>query len=276
MCRVLEVSRSGYYQWLTSGPSKYLLEEQYLKIEIKKIYEESIKSYGARRIRTELAKLNIRCSRRRVSKIMKKIDISPIRRRRFINTTESEHSLYIHPNILERNFYVNGPDSVWVSDITYIPTNQGWLYLSIVLDLFARKVVGWSMSNTMKATLTKNALEMAIANRNPSPGLIHHSDRGIQYACNEYQKVLNDNKIFCSMSRKGDCWDNAVAESFFSSLKKELVYKRRFKTMDQARMDIFHYIEIFYNRKRLHSSNGYVSPVEFETMHFNQQSVRFA
>jgi putative transposase len=267
MCRVFGVSKSGYFKWLDVGVSKRLSDDNVLITKIEKIFNENKKSYGARRIRNELINLGINCSRRRVSRLMKLAGICPVIRRKFVVTTDSKHDSPTHPNLLDRDFSASCPNEKWVSDITYIPTDDGWLYLSVVIDLFAKRVVGWSMADNLKAKLVTDALNMAVMSRKPVSGLIHHSDRGIQYACSGYQKMLDTYGITCSMSRKGNCWDNAVAESFFATLKKDCVYKkkfRKFKTKNEARMEIFHYIETFYNRKRTHSKLGYKSPVEYE------------
>jgi len=221
-------------------------------------------SYGSRRIRREMKKLEKRCTLRRIRRLMRKLGLYPKRRRRFRITTDSRHGFPVHPNLLARDFRVDGPDQVWVSDITYIWTAEGWLFLATVIDLFSRKVVGWSMNESLKATIAVDALEMAIAARIPAPGLIHHSDRGVQYACSDYQKVIKRVGMRPSMSKKGDCWDNSVAESYFSTLKKEMIYHANFESRYEARREIFEFIEVFYNRQRMHSYLGYLTPVEFE------------
>lgn len=262
MCRVLKVSTSGFYGWLKEPGGKRGKEDEAL---IGDVFRESRETYGSRRIRRELKKLEGKCTLRRVRRLMRKLGLWPKRRRRFRITTDSRHGYEVYENLLKRDFKVDGPDHVWVSDITYIWTDEGWLFLATVIDLFSRKVVGWSMSESLKATIAIDALEMAIAARNPAAGLIHHSDRGVQYACSEYQKVIKRAGMRPSMSRKGDCWDNSVAESFFSTLKKEMIYHVKFETREAARREIFEFIEVFYNRQRLHSYLGYMSPVEFET-----------
>lgn len=266
MCRVLKVSASGFYGWLKEPGGKRAIEDESLSEHIRKAFEESQKRYGSRRIRRELKRLQRRCTLGRIRRLMRKLGLFPKRRRRFHITTDSKHGFEIHPNLLKRNFKADGPDQVWVSDITYIWTSEGWLFLAAVIDLFSRKVVGWSMSKSLKAQVAVDALEMAISARNPAPGLIHHSDRGVQYACSDYQKVITKAGMRPSMSRKGDCWDNSVAESFFSTLKKEMIYHVKYETRDEARRDIFEYIEVFYNRKRMHSYLGYLSPAEFEAV----------
>lgn len=196
---------------------------------------------------------------------MKEAGIRARQRRKFKATTNSKHDLPIAPNLLNRNFKVSSPDTAWASDITYVATDEGWLYLATTLDLSSRKIVGWSMDKRMTRKLVCDALEMALGRRQPAMGLIHHSDRGSQYASGDFRKLLDRNGMFCSMSRKGNCWDNAPMESFYHSLKTEMIYFRRFKTRAQARLEIFEFIEVFYNRKRIHSTLGYLSPEEFET-----------
>ena len=263
MCKVLKVSRSGYYQW-TYSVGEDDKQESSVCERIRKIFIESKESYGSRRISRELRRECIQCSRRRVCKLMRKLGIAPKRRRRFKITTDSKHGFKIHPNLLMRDFQVDGPNRAWVSDITYVWTNEGWLFLASVIDLYSRRVVGWSMSESLKSQITQDALAMAVTSRRPGEGLIHHSDRGVQYACNDYQKMLAKHGMACSMSRKGDPWDNSVAESFFCTLKKELIYRKKFATRDEARREIFDFIEVFYNRQRMHSFLGYKSPAEFE------------
>lgn len=264
MCRVLRVSTSGFYEWLKDPDGVRGREDEEFCEQIKKIFEDSKETYGNRRIRRALRKLKKRCSRGRIRRLMLRLGLMPKRRRRFRVTTNSKHGFDVHPNLLQRDFKVSGPDQVWVSDITYIWTDEGWLFLATVIDLFSRKVVGWSMSESLSRQIAIDALEMAIAARNPAPGLIHHSDRGVQYACNDYQAIISREGMRPSMSRKGDCWDNSVAESFFSTLKKELVWRTKLASREQARREIFEFIEVFYNRQRMHSYLGYMSPVEFE------------
>lgn len=264
MCRVLKVSTSGFYGWLKDPDEVRRREDNELCEHISTIFEDSRKTYGSRRICREMRKKHIRCTRNRIGRLMRKLDLLPKRRRRFKITTDSKHGLETYPNLLIRNFRVDYRDQVWVSDITYIWTDEGWLFLATVIDLYSRKVVGWSMSESLKSKIAVDAIEMAIAARKPAPGLIHHSDRGVQYACGDYQKVIQREKMQPSMSRKGDPWDNSVAESFFSTLKKELIHDAKFETREQARREIFDFIEVFYNRRRMHSYLGYMSPVEFE------------
>lgn len=264
MCKVLEVSRSGYYKWLKRKQSKRKEENDRLKLKISEIYWQSKGSYGSPRVYRKLRNQGIRCNKKRVERLMKELGLKAIQKRKFKATTNSNHNLPVNENILNREFDVKERNKVWVSDITYIPTQEGWLYLAVIIDLYSRKVVGWSMSNRMKKELVINATKMAIKNRNPSKGLIFHSDRGSQYASHEFQKLLWKNGFKSSMSRKGNCWDNAVAESFFGTLKTELTHHKIYQTRRQARQDIFEYIEIFYNKFRMHSTLDYKSPEEYE------------
>jgi len=233
-------------------------------VHIKEIYLSSYRSYGSPRIHYELKKLKIKCSKKRVERLMKKNNLVSIHKKKFINTTDSKHNLPVAHNVLNRRFYAEKPNQVWVADITYIPTREGWLYLAAILDIYSRKIVGWAMGDRITTKLIIAALNMAIYQRRPGAGLIHHSDRGCQYASNKHQEILQQHGITCSMSRKGDCWDNAVMESFFHTLKTELVNHRRYQLRSQAKRDIFEYIEVFYNRFRSHSSIGYVSPEFYE------------
>jgi len=264
MCDVLEVGRSSYYDWVKSAPSPRALRNQALAILIKEIFRESRCSYGTRRIRRVLLKRGIIISRRRVGKLMKQHGLTCKRKRKFKITTDSKHQLPIAPNLLERDFSASKPDQKYVGDITYIWTEEGWLYLATVIDLFSRRIVGWSMSRRMTASLVNNALLMAIWKRKPQRGLIWHTDRGSQYASDSHRDILRAHGIIQSMSRKGNCWDNAVAESFFHTLKTELTHHVIFKKREDAKLAIFEYIEIFYNRKRIHSANDYLSPADFE------------
>jgi putative transposase len=266
LCRCLKVARSGFYAWMRRG-SKRELDDRRLLTLIREIFLENRRAYGSRRIYRELRARGVRCSRTRVERLMREAGITPPRRRRFRKTTDSDHTLPIAENLLDRDFSSSAPNRRWVSDITYVWTLEGWLYLAVVLDLFSRRVVGWAMDKSLKAEdLTLRALHMALFGRDPDAGLLLHSDRGSQYACKTYQDLLDLRGITCSMSRRGDCWDNAVVESFFSTLKLELVYLRVFRTRAEARAAIFEYIEVFYNRLRRHSFLGYVSPEAFEQL----------
>jgi transposase InsO family protein len=262
MCRVFKVSRSCYYRWLSIEKQ----EDEELNNLIKNIFETSNSTYGTRRIKQQLFKdYGLIVSRRRIGKIMKKLGLVCKNKKRFrVRTTNSNHNFSIAPNRLNQDFYAFLPNQKYVGDITYIPTKQGWLYLAVVIDLFSRKVVGWSMDDNMKTSLVNDALIMAIQRRKPEPGLIWHTDRGSQYASDSHKALLKEFGIIQSMSAKGNCYDNAVSESFFHTLKTELIYHTTFETKAQARMTIFSFIEIWYNRKRLHFYLDYMSPVEFE------------
>jgi transposase InsO family protein len=264
MCKLLEVSRSGYHAWLKRPPSQRALEDKALSEAIAKVHAESAKRYGSPRVHRALHAQGVRAGKHRVARLMREEGLFGKRRRRFRVTTDSEHTKPIASNLIARDFTTDAPDKVWVTDITYIPTLEGWLYLAAIIDLFSRRIVGWSMSDRLTTSFALDALSMAILARGPASGLVHHSDRGCQYASDEYQRVLAQHGIVCSMSRKGDCWDNAVAESFFATFKTELVHDAHWKTRDEARAAVFHYLEVFYNRRRLHSTIGYVSPVDFE------------
>ena len=266
MCRVFNVSRSGYYDSLYRSPSNHRIEDEKLRPQIKAAFKKGRKNYGTRRIKSEIKNEGFKPSRRRIGRLMKEEALEVQTKRKFKVTTDSNHDKPIAPNLLEREFTVAIPDTVYVGDITYIPTREGWLYLAIVIDLFSRAVVGWGMDSRMKTILVEDAMLMAIGKRKPAQGLIFHSDRGSQYASDDYRKTLEAHGIKASMSRKGDCWDNAVAESFFHTLKIELVHHCDFETREEARAAIFEYIEVFYNRQRLHSSNGYEAPLVFEMM----------
>lgn len=264
MCIFLRVSRSSYYKWL--DPAITIREEQDADLteDIKQIFEESRGLYGTRRIRKCLRKLGKFVGRRRISRLMKAAHLYCKTNRKFKVTTNSKHNHPVSPNLLQRQFNVSRPDQYWVGDITYIPTCKGWLYLATVIDLYSRQVVGWSMSGRMHAKLVNDALLMAIWKRKPARGLIWHTDQGSQYASRSHRALLKDHGIIQSMSRKGNCWDNAVAESFFHTLKTELTHHHKFKDREEAKHVIFEYIEVFYNRIRSHSANNYKSPVEFE------------
>ena len=266
MCRVLAVSTSGYYDWRGRAESRRQKEHRRLVVEIKAIHKESRQSYGSPRIHDELKDRGRRCGRKRVARLMRLHGLRAKQTRRFKATTDSKHTLPVAENVLSRQFTVSAPDVAWSADITYIPTRQGWLYLAVVIDLFSRRVVGWSMHKRLKRRLVLDALKMALRGRSPGPGLIHHSDRGSQYASGDYQALLAAQQMVCSMSRRGNCWDNAPVESFFSTLKRELVHHRRYQTRAEARADIFEYIEVWYNRRRRHSSLGYQSPAQYEAI----------
>ena len=266
MCRVLKVSRSGYYAWRGRPASERDAENRRLLDRIRIVYKKSRKTYGSPRVHSQLVLDGEKCSRGRVERLMSANGIRAKGRRKFVATTDSKHDLPVAENLLDREFSVEEPNRVWISDITYIPTDEGWLYLAGVLDLCSRTAVGWSMSESLERHLVMDALEMAHRRRKPGRGLIHHSDRGSQYASHDYRKLLSDYGMQMSMSRKGNCWDNAVMESFFGTLKKELVHHRRYRSREEARREIFEFIEVFYNRQRLHSSLGYLPPLEYENL----------
>jgi transposase InsO family protein len=263
----MKVSRSAYYEWLNSpGGTKEKQDEELIKI-ITPIFKEGRNTYGTRRIKKKLTLQGKIVSRRRIARLMNEAGLTCKTKRKFKATTDSKHTQFISPNLLERQFNVPAANRYWVGDITYISTQEGWLYLAVVIDLYSRQVVGWSMSSRMKADLVNKALLMAIWRRKPAKGLIWHTDRGSQYASDSHRRILSDHRIIQSMSRKGDCWDNAVSESFFHTIKTELIHHCKFKNREEARQAIFDYIEVFYNRVRLHSANNYVSPVDYEVMH---------
>jgi transposase InsO family protein len=264
MCEALGVNRSGYYAYKNAPLSMRQTEDERLTALIVKSFNESRQNYGTERIQKDLRELGEKISRRRIRRLMKQVGLACKTVKKFKATTNSKHDEAISPNLLNRNFKVDDPNKVWVGDITYIWTDMGWLYLATVIDLFSRKVVGWSMSDRMKTSLVNDAMQMAIWQRKPPKGLIWHTDRGSQYASKSHRALLKQHRIEQSMSRKGDCWDNAVAESFFHTLKTELVFHERYKTREQAHASIFEYIEVFYNRKRRHSANDLMSPANFE------------
>jgi len=260
MCELLGVSRGGYYARAGRAESARAADDRTLAAEIRAAYEASRGRYGSPRVHAELRARGRRIGRKRVARLMRGMDLAARRRRRFRRTTDSRHAFPIAPNLLERNFTAEAPDRVWLADLTYIWTAQGWLYLAAVLDLYTRRVVGWAMADHLRHELTLAALDMAIVRQRPAPGLVHHADRGVQYAAHGYRARLRRHGMVCSMSRKGDCWDNAPMESFFATLKGELVEAAEYDTRDEARADLFQYIEGFYNRRRLHSGLGYLTP----------------
>ena len=258
MCKVFEVNISSYYHWIKSG-CVIKKEDKQLNNLIEVIFIKGRKNYGTRRIQDKLKELyGLLVSRKRISYIMKSLGLRVNMKRRYKNTTDSNHSLPIAPNLLNRDFYASAPDTKYVGDITYISTGEGWLYLATVIDLYSRKIVGWSMDDTMKVSLVNDALNMAISYKKPPKGLLWHTDRGSQYASYSHKDLLQHHGIIQSMSRKGNCWDNAVAESFFKTLKSDLVYQTYFYTKVQAKREIFEYIEFHYNRERSHSYLGNV------------------
>ncbi len=275
MCKVLKASRSSYYRWFNGVVSKRKYENQKLVIQIKRVFEESKQTYGSPRITAELNKRGYPISKPRVAKLMKLNGLRSKIKKKYKVTTNSNHSYFISDNHLNRNFTPDSLNKVWVSDITYIKTAQGWLYLTTIIDLFDRQVIGWSLSNSLftKQTIVP-AWKMAIAKRKINKSLIFHSDRGIQYASKEFRNYIETNHwIIQSMSRKGNCWDNAIAESFFKTLKSELIYHDHYKTIEHAKLAVFEYIEVWYNKKRLHSALGYKTPIEVEQEYNNAKHV---
>jgi putative transposase len=265
MCKVLNLARSGYYAWCKRKTSPRTQENEILSDQIKQIHQASRQSYGSPRIHAALLAKGFQVGRKRVVRLMAKLGIGARPKRKFKATTDSEHDSPIAKNVLDRDFTTTEPDRVWVADMTYIWTTEGWLYLAVIIDLFSRRVVGWSMADHMRTELVLTALEAALGQRVPSPtGLVFHSDRGSQYASADYQAALLKADINGSMSRRANCWDNAVAESFFGTLKIELIYPRIFSTKAIARTVIAEWIEVFYNRQTIHSTIGYLTPVQFE------------
>jgi putative transposase len=264
MCDTLGVSSAGFYAWRSRPLSDQQQRRDALLVEIAAIHAEAKQRYGSPRIHAELKAKGVACCVNTVAKLMHDNDIRAKTARRFRHTTDSNHPLPVADNLLDRQFDAQAPNERWVADITYIPTREGWLYLAVVEDLYSRMVVGWSMGDTMTSRLVVDALEMAVQRRLPDEGLLAHSDRGSQYASEHYQRLLAKHGIECSMSGVGQCWDNAPMESFFASLKKELVHHEDYQSRAEARASIFEYIETFYNPKRRHSSLGFVSPAEYE------------
>lgn len=269
MCEVLEVSRSGYHKYIKGRLSQRKIENMKIVERIKKIYENVRGRYGSRRIHAELRAMGIKCNKKRVERLMRINGIKAKTKRKYKATTDSNHRHKVAENLLDQNFQVEEANKVWVSDITYIGTEEGWLYLAIIMDLYSRKIVGWGMSDRLTNDLIEAALNQAIMRRNPQPGLIFHSDRGSQYSSDKVGKILRKNNFLQSMSGKGNCYDNAVAESFFHTLKAELVSFERYQTRSAARSSIFEYIEVFYNNTRRHSTLNYYSPMEYENKLYN-------
>lgn len=266
LCRVLKVRRSGYYAWATRDDSTRSIEDRRLAIEVRALFREFKRRYGSPRIHGELRGRGIRVCRHRVARLMRELGLRGRSRRRFVKTTDSRHTQPTPKNVLARDFTAAATDRAWVGDVTYLSTREGWLYLAVLLDLYSRRVVGWATSERNDEALTLAALEMALEQRQPEPGLIHHTDRGTTYASGTYQDVLRQRGLVSSMSRKGNCWDNAVAESFFSTLdiETETDTQEMFSSRAAAHRVVAEYILGFYNPTRLHSTLGYVSPMEFE------------
>jgi len=264
MCRVLKASRSGFYAWKRRADSPRVNQDRRMVVAIAAIQQMVRRVYGAPRVHRELRARGEHVSRKRVARLMRQNGLQSRCRRKFRVTTQSDHTHPVAPDRLQRNFTPIGPNQAWVADITYLATREGWMYLAVVLDLYSRMVVGWQLSERLGRQLVLDALKMGLTRRNPSGVLVHHSDRGSQYASGEFRQQLETHRILASMSRKGNCWDNAVAESFFGSLKTEVDHQGPFETREQARRKIFEYVEIFYNGVRRHSTLGYMSPREFE------------
>ena len=261
---MLKVRRSGFYAWRERGESERAAEDRQLAVEVRTVFVESKQRYGSPRVHRVLQNKGRRVCRHRIARLMRELLLCARPRRKFVATTNSDHSQPTPPNVLQREFEAAAPDRVWVGDVTYIPTREGWLFLAVLLDVYSRRVVGFAMSTRNDEALTLSALQMALEQRQPKPGLMHHTDRGTTYASGTYQDVLAQRGIVCSMSRRGDCWDNAVAESFFSTLDIECARGEVFASRAVARREILEYILRFYNPTRLHSFLGYRSPMEFE------------
>jgi transposase InsO family protein len=262
---------SGYYDCLKRQPCSQQIKRRAIAQSAAHNYFESKRIYGYRKVYKDVLADKVVCCKETVRRIMRKLGLYSCVKRKFVVTTDSNHTFKIAKNLLGRNFTANAPNRKWAADITYIPTKMGWLYLAVVMDLFSRKIVGWAMSENIDSKLVQSAMKMAILHRRPGKGLMHHSNRGVQYAAEDFQELLKDNKIVCSMSRKGNCWDNACVESFFGSLKNEWIRGKVYGNFDEGKDDIFKYIEVFYNRKRRHASLGDVSPVVYEEMHEMKQ-----
>ena len=265
MCRALAVSAAGYYAWRSRPESTRSVNTRTLLSAIRVIHRESRETYGSPSIWDALIKQGHHIGEHRVARLMRQNGIRAKTVKKWRATTQSQHRFPVAANTLDRQFTVESPNRVWAGDLTYVWTTEGWLYLAVILDLYSRRVIGWAMGHRLTVDLAERALTMALVNRTLRAGLLHHSDRGSQYAAASYQRVLDAHGLIPSMSRKGNCWDNACVESFFGTLKRELVYHRHYATRDDAKQDIFEYIEVFYNRKRRHSTLGYDSPAEYET-----------
>jgi putative transposase len=273
MCQVLEVSENGYYNWRKRGKSKRKQEDEELAERIEDAYQHHGGKYGSPRIHAALKTQGVYCGRKRVARLMRERELYARRKRKKAQTTNSQHHFPVAPNLLTRDFEASAPNTKWVADITCIETREGWLYLSGVLDTYSRKIVGWAMGEHHDTSLVEAALQMALQSRHPGAGLIHHSDRGSEYASSRYQTLLQQRGIQASMSRKGDCYDNAMMESFWATVKEECCGNNIFATRDDAKLALFAYIEVYYNRNRLHSSLGYMSPVDYEKQEEKKETV---
>lgn len=272
MCQVLGVSKGGYYEWRDRPQSKQAKRKEKLTAQIKRVYMESKRRYGSPKITKVLNQKGWNVSQKTVTRIMHENNLRSKTVKKYKATTNSKHSYPVYPNLLNQQFQVDEPGKVWVGDITYVWTKQGWLYLATIMDLFSRRIIGWDMRDRMNKDLTITALKRAIAQQPPKEGLIHHSDQGSQYAANEYQAILRNYKITTSMSRKGNCYDNACIESFHGVLKRELIFHERYQTREEAKKSIFTYIMTFYNYKRIHSAINYMSPMAYEKRYVQQMN----
>ena len=270
MCRLLDVTASSFYAWRRRGPSRRAKEDERLKRRIGEVHAESDGVYGSPKVLDELLDDGERVGKHRVARLMRELGLKGCPKKRYKVTTDSDHGFSVAPNYLARDFTATAPNQRWVADITYIRTGEGWLYLAVVLDLYSRAIVGWSMSHRITRDLVLKALLMALWRRHPEEDLVHHSDRGSQYASSDFQALLDEHGIVCSMSGTGNCYDCEAMESFFGLLKRERVYRRRYRTRQEARTDLFDYIERFYNRKRRHGSAGRMSPLNYEEFTLNQ------
>jgi len=271
MCEILKVSKSGYYQWLHREPSKRVQEEGRLEVEIKAAHQRTRETCGPERLQRELKEQGVKVGICRIRRIRKKLGIRCKQKRKFKATTDSKHALPVAENLLHQQFEATEPNAIWLSDITYIPTEEGWLYLAGHKDIFTGEIVGYAMSSRITKTLVSQSLFRAVAAKRPGSGLIHHSDRGRQYCAREYRKLLDQFRMRVSMSRKGDCYDNAPMESFWGTLKNELIHHRRYKTREEAIREITEYIEVFYNRQRRQARLGYLSPAVYERQFYARQ-----
>ena len=264
MCQVLEVSENGYYNWRKRGKSQRKRDDELLTERIEDAYHDNREVYGSPRIHADLKAQGVHCGKKRVSRLMQENQLSAVKKRRKVRTTNSNHLFPVASNLLKQDFTASAPNKKWVTDFTFIETREGWLFLAGVLDVYSRKIVGWSMSDRHDTEFVQTALSMALLQRQPGAGLVHHSDRGSEYASISYQMMLHEQNIHVSMSKKGDCYDNAMIESFWATLKEECLEKTIFSSRNEAKTAIFEYIEVYYNRRRRHSSLGYMSPVEYE------------
>ncbi|MEN6386722.1 MAG: IS3 family transposase [Phycisphaerales bacterium] len=273
LCDVLEVCSSGYYAWLHRKPAVGTSRTQQMLQAVTVSYLQSHRVYGYRKVYKDLRELSIAGCSETVRRVMKRLGFSAQIKRNYVVTTDSDHSFAVADNLLDRDFTATAPNQKWVADITYIPTQEGWLFLAAVLDLFGRRIVGWAMSQWINEALVSSALQMALQHRRPQPGLLHHSDRGSQYASDGYQDILDQVGMVCSMSRKGNCWDNAVMERFFGSLKREWIKDKIYRTREDAKKDLFKYIEWFYNTQRRHAALDYQTPAAVEELYRREHQI---